>query len=200
MHWIGQVRVHQIDSFAADACETPDEVRFIVYDAKRNEFMSRGNWPYLLQPVIVETGSFLLALEELRKEFDERVQALSNGAPVPRIVVVADEYSDLMVADGDKANSLLADMLALGRSAGVHFIFATSREDEVVMSQPLRCGFLGRIAFKVAFEEDSRIIIGENGADRLNGRGDFLSRDATGLHCGRAPYISDEDFERLCTY
>ena len=99
-----------------------------------------------------------------------------------------------------KSILLLADMLALGRSAGVHFIFATSRADEVVMSQPLRCGFPGRIAFKVAFEEDSRIIIGENGADRLNGRGDFLFRDATGLHCGQAPYIPDEDFERLCTH
>lgn len=178
--------------------KTPDEVCFIVYDAKRVEFMSRGNWPYLRQPVIVETGAFLLALEELRKEFDERVQALRNGVPLSRIVVVADEYSDLMVADGDKANSLLANMLVLGRSAGVHFIFATSRPDEVVMSPSLRCGFSGRIAFKVAFEEDSRRIIDENGADRQNGRGDFLFRDSTGLHRGQVPYISDEDFESIC--
>ena len=62
----------------------------------------------------------------------------------------------------------------------------------------LRCGFPGRIAFKVAFEEDSRMIIGENGADRLNGKGDFLFRDSTGLHRGQVPYISDEDFESLC--
>ena len=66
------------------------------------------------------------------------------------------------------------------------------------MSPPLRCGFPGRIAFKVAFEEDSRMIIDENGADRLNGKGDFLFRDSTGLHRGQVPYISDEDFESLC--
>ena len=64
-------------------------------------------------------------------------------------------------------------MLVLGRTAGVHFVFATHRPDEVVMSPSLRCGFPGRIAFKVAFEEDSRMIIGEKGADRLNGKRRF---------------------------
>lgn len=58
--------------------------------------------------------------------------------------------------------------------------------------------FPGRITFKMAFEEDARMIIGENGADRLNGKGDFLFRDSTGLHRGQVPYISDEDFESLC--
>ena len=51
---------------------------------------------------------------------------------------------------------------------------------------------------QVAFEEESRRIIDENGADRLNGKGDFLFRDSTGLHRGQVPYISDEDFESLC--
>ena len=55
-------------------------------------------------------------------------------------------------------------MLVLGRAAGVHFVFVTQSPDEVVMSAPLRCGFPGRIAFKVAFEEDSRMIIDENRA------------------------------------
>ena len=78
------------------------------------------------------------------------------------------------------------------------FHFCYARPDEVVMSPPLRCGFPGRIAFKVAFEEDSRMIIDENGADLLNGKGDFLFRDSAGLHRGQAQYISDEDFESLC--
>ena len=91
-------------------------------------------------------------------------------------------------------------MLVLGRAAGVHFIFATQRPDEVVMSAPLRCGFPGHIAFKVAFEEDSRMIIGENGADRLNGKGDFLFRDSTDLHRGQVPYISDEDSDMVIQF
>jgi S-DNA-T family DNA segregation ATPase FtsK/SpoIIIE len=157
-----------------------------------------GNCPYLFKPVITDPQALLSVLEELRDELEDRTQAIRNGDPVPRIVVVADEYAGLMVSHSERAEPLLAKMLVLGRAAGVHFVFATQRPDEVVMSPPLRCGFPGRIAFKVAFEEDSRMIIGENGADRLNGKGDFLFRDSTGLHRGQVPYIFDEDFEKSC--
>ena len=135
--------------------------------------------------VITDSQVLLSVLEAVRDELEDRTQAIRNGAPVPRIVVVADEYAGLMVSHSERAEPLLAKMLVLGRAAGVHFIFATQRPDEVVMSAPLLCGFPGRITFKVAFEEDSRMIIDENGADRLNGKGDFLFRDSTGLHRGQ---------------
>lgn len=96
--------------------------------------------------------------ETVRDEFEDRTQAIRNGDPVTRIVVVADEYAGLMVSHSERAEPLLAKMLVLGRTAGVHFIFASQRPDEVVMSPTLRCGFPGRIAFKVAFEEDSCIV------------------------------------------
>ena len=178
--------------------KSPDEVKFIIYDEKCVEFRRMGNCPYLFKSVITDPQALLSVLEAVRDELEDRTQAIRNGDPVTRIVVVADEYAGLMVSHSERAEPLLANMLVLGRSAGVHFVFATQRPDEVVMSAPLRCGFPGRIAFKVAFEEDSRMIIDENGADRLNGKGDFLFRDSTGRHCGQVPYISDEDFESLC--
>ena len=178
--------------------KTPDEIKFIIYDEKCIEFRRMGNCPYLFKPVITDPQVLLSVLEAVRDELEDRTQAIRNGDPVTRIVVVADEYAALMVSHSERAEPLLAKMLVLGRVAGVHFVFATQRPDEVVMSPPLRCGFPGRIAFKVAFEEDSRMIIDENGADRLNGKGDFLFRDSTGLHSGQVPYISDEDFEGLC--
>ena len=78
--------------------------------------------------------------ETVRDEFEDRTQAIRNGDPVTRIVVVADEYAGLMVSHSERAEPLLAKMLVLGRTAGVHFIFASQRPDEVVMSPPLRCG------------------------------------------------------------
>ena len=178
--------------------KTPDEVKFIIYDEKCIEFRRMGNCPYLFKPVITDPQVLLSVLEEVRGEFEDRTQAFRNGDPVPRIVVVADEYAGLMANHGEKAEPLLAQMLVLGRAAGVHFVFATQRPDEEVMSPSLRCGFPGRIAFKVAFEADSLIIIDENGADRLNGNGDLLFRDSTGLRRGQCTHISDEDFENLC--
>ena len=178
--------------------KSPDEVKFIIYDEKCIEFRRMGNCPYLFKPVITDPQALLSVLEAVRDELEDRTQAIRNGDPVTRIVVVADEYAGLMVSHSEKAEPLLAKMLVLGRVAGVHFVFATQRPDEVAMSASLRCGFPGRIAFKVAFEEDSRMIIGENGADRLNGKGDFLFRDSTGMHRGQVPYISDEDFKSLC--
>ncbi len=176
--------------------KTPDEVKFIIYDEKCIEFRRMGNCPYLFKPVITDPQALLSVLEVVRDELEDRTQAIRNGDPVTRIVVVADEYAGLMVSHSERAEPLLAKMLVLGRAAGVHFIFATQRPDEVVMSPPLRCGFPGRIAFKVAFEEDSRMIIDENGADRLNGKGDFQLRDSAGLRRGQCTYVSDEDFKK----
>ena len=179
--------------------KSPDEVKFIIYDEKCIEFRRMGNCPYLFMPVITDPQVLLSVLEAVRDELEDRTQAIRNGDPVTRIVVVADEYAGLMVSHSERAEPLLAKMLVLGRAAGVHFVFATQRPDEVVMSPPLRCGFPGRIAFKVAFEEDSRMIIGENGADRLNGKGDFLFRDSTGLHRGQvAKAISCSAIRRAC--
>ena len=93
--------------------------------------------------VITDSQVLLSVLEAVRDGLEDRTQAIRNGAPVPRIVVVADEYAGLMVSHSERAEPLLAKMLVLGRAAGVHFIFATQRPDEVVMSPSLRCGFPG---------------------------------------------------------
>ena len=93
--------------------------------------------------VITDSQVLLSVLEAVRDELEDRTQAIRNGDPVPRIVVVADEYAGLMVSHSERAEPLLAKMLVLGRAAGVHFIFATQRPDEVVMSPSLRCGFPG---------------------------------------------------------
>ena len=120
--------------------KTPDEVKFIIYDEKCVEFRRMGNCPYLFKPVITDPQALLSVLEALRDGLEDRTQVIRNGAPVPRIVVVADEYAGLMVSHSERAEPLLAKMLVLGRTAGVHFIFASQRPDEVVMSPPLRCG------------------------------------------------------------
>ena len=178
--------------------KTPGEVKFIIYDGKCAEFSNLTNSPYLLNPVITDPQALLSTLEGLRGDFEKRSKAIRDGKPMPRVVVVADEYADLMVNHGEKSDPLLAEMLVKARSAGVHFIFATQRPDEIVLPAALRCGFPGRMAFKIYGREYSDLLIEGCDAESLNGKGDFLFRDSTGLHRGQVPYISDEDFENLC--
>ena len=99
-----------------------------------------------------------------------------------------------MVNHGEKADLLLAEMLVKARSAGVHFIFATQRPDEIVLSAALRCGFPGRMAFKIYGREYSDLLIEGCDAESLNGRGDFLLLDSHGVCHGQGVCITDEDF------
>ena len=174
--------------------KTPDEVKFIIYDEKCVEFRNLNNWPYLLNPVITDSQALLSTLEGLRGDFEKRSKAIRDGKPMPRVVVVADEYADLMVNHGEKADLLLAEMLVKARSAGVHFIFATQRPDAIVLSAALRCGFPGRMAFKIYGREYSDLLIEGCDAESLNGRGDFLLLDSHGVCHGQGVCITDEDF------
>ena len=73
--------------------------------------------------VITDSQVLLSVLEAVRDELEDRTQAIRNGDPVPRIVVVADEYAGLMVSHSERAEPLLAQMLVLGRAAGGSFHF-----------------------------------------------------------------------------
>ena len=91
--------------------KSPDEVKFIIYDEKCIEFRRMGNCPYLFKSVITDPQAFLSMLEAVRDELEDRTQAIRNGDPVPRIVVVADEYAGLMVSHSEGAEPLLAKCL-----------------------------------------------------------------------------------------
>ena len=172
--------------------KTPDEVQFLLYDEKCVEFRNFGDSPYLLQPVVTEMEAFLVALENLETTIQERLGKWEQQG-LPRIIVVADEFADLMVNYGEKAEPLLSRILVNARAAGVHFIFATQRHDEIVLSGTLRCGFPGRMAFKIYGRESSDLLIEGCDAESLNGRGEFLLLDSQEIHRGQGVYISDED-------
>ena len=178
--------------------KTPDEVQFLLYDEKCVEFQNLGHFPclYLLKPVVTEKESFLVALENLEKKIQERLGKWEQKG-LPRIVVVADEFADLMVNCGEKAEPLLSRILVNARAAGVHFIFSTQRPDEIVLPAALRCGFPGRMAFKIYGREYSDLLIEGCDAESLNGKGEFLLLDSHGLRRGQGVYVSDEEFRTL---
>ena len=189
-----------IKSILAELMRTkkPDEVQFLLYDEKCVEFQNLGHFPclYLLQSVMTEKEAFLVALENLEKKIQERLGKWEQQG-LPRIVVVADEFAALMVNRGEKAEPLLSRILVNARAAGVHFIFATQRPDEIVLPGALRCGFPGRMAFKIYGSECSDLLIEGCDAESLNGRGEFLLLDSQGIRRGQGVYISDEELRAI---
>lgn len=174
----------------------PGDVSFILYDEKHVEFGCIGDSPYLRKPVITDPEAFLAELENLDDEIKARVGNWERQG-LPRIIVVADEIAELMVHHGQRADALLSRILVNAGVAGVHFIFATQRPDEIVLSGALRCGFPGRMVFKIYGREYSDLLIEGCDAESLNGRGEFLLLDSQGVRRGQGVYISDEELRVL---
>jgi S-DNA-T family DNA segregation ATPase FtsK/SpoIIIE len=151
----------------------------------------------------------------------EQVQALSyDGAVVsvpaakegsdgvalpgklPYIVVVVDEFADLMMQQGKEVEAAVARLAQKARAAGMHVVLATQRPSVDVITGMIKANFPSRIAFRVAQKVDSRTILDEQGAEVLLGRGDMLvkmngSTDTRRVQC---PFVSEEEVARLTDF
>ena len=140
----------------------------------------------------VQTG---FDLETGRPVFEEDVFDL---APLPFIVVVIDEVADLMMVAGKEIESAVQRLAQMARAAGIHVIMATQRPSVDVITGTIKANFPSRISFQVSSKFDSRTILGEEGAERLLGKGDMLMMTAGGqttrIH---GPFISDNEIENI---
>jgi S-DNA-T family DNA segregation ATPase FtsK/SpoIIIE len=121
---------------------------------------------------------------------------------IPYIVVVIDEFSDLMAVTGKELESTLARLAAMSRAVGIHLVLATQRPSIDVITGLIKANIPSRIAFMVASKMDSRIIIDAVGAEKLLGRGDMLFASAWDPFPIRiqGAYISEEEVEKAVEY
>ena len=126
----------------------------------------------------------------------------STPAPLPYIVVVIDEFADLMMVAPKEIEEKIARLAQMARASGIHLILATQRPSVDVVTGLIKANFPARIAFQVSSKTDSRTILDANGAEALLGLGDMLYlAPGTGrlirLH---GSYVSDEDVRRVVEY
>ncbi|MGI6432674.1 MAG: DNA translocase FtsK [Sphaerochaetaceae bacterium] len=200
---------------------SPKEVRLILVDPKIVELRVYNGIPHLLTPVITESKKTIKALEFCLYEMERRYNLL-NGLAVrnisaynkkvaelslareklPYIVVVIDEFADLMATVGKELEMLLARLAAMARAVGIHLVLATQRPSANVITGIIKSNIPTRIAFMVASQIDSRIIIDETGAEKLLGRGDMLFAAGWDPHSIRiqGAFLSDEEVERIVAY
>ena len=118
--------------------------------------------------------------------------------PLPYIVVVVDEFADLMIVAGKEIECAVQRLAQMARAAGIHLIMATQRPSVDIVTGTIKANFPARISFKVASKIDSRTILNEQGAEQLLGQGDMLYSLGSGQTMrAHGPFVSDEEVERV---
>lgn len=204
---------------------TPKQVRLIMIDPKRVEFSCYNGLPHLYVPVVTDPRQAASALQWAVSEMERRLKVFERAGarnikvynqmcttgklsemdnppePMPYIVVVIDELSDLMMTAGKDVEASIVRIAQLARAAGIHLVIATQRPSANVVTGLIKSNIDSRVALKVSSGIDSRVILDETGAERLLGNGDMLFKDR-----GLAPrrvlgcYTSDDEIESVVSF
>jgi S-DNA-T family DNA segregation ATPase FtsK/SpoIIIE len=117
---------------------------------------------------------------------------------MPYIVVVVDEFADLMIVAGKEIEAAVQRLAQMARASGIHLIMATQRPSVDIVTGTIKANFPARISFKVASKIDSRTILNEQGAEQLLGQGDMLYSLGMGqIIRAHGPFVADEEVERI---
>jgi DNA segregation ATPase FtsK/SpoIIIE, S-DNA-T family len=200
---------------------SPNEVRMVLIDPKIVELKLYNDIPHLMTPVITEPKRAFQALQYLLYEMERRYSLLDAlgvrdiqsynrkikkkklaTQSLPYVVVVVDEFADLMATSGKELESTLARLAAMSRAVGIHLVLATQRPSIDVITGLIKANIPSRIAFMVAGKFDSRIIIDSVGAEKLLGQGDMLFTSAWNPHPIRiqGAYLSEDEVEHVTDY
>ena len=171
----------------------PSEVKLLLIDPKMVELITYNGIPHLLAPVVTEPKKAAGALRWVVTEMETRYELFSSlgvrditkynaqimlqnsqEQPLPYIVVVIDELSDLMMISPVDVEDAICRLAQMARAAGIHLVIATQRPSVDVITGVIKANIPSRIAFAVSSQIDSRTILDMNGAEKLLGRGDML--------------------------
>ena len=190
---------------------TPEKCKFILIDPKMLELSTYEGIPHLLCPVITKAKKAASVLGWVVKEMESRYRLMTKEGvrnidgynskhrlPMPYIVVVVDEMSDLMLVAGKEIENYIQKLSQMARAAGIHIIMATQRPSVDVITGTIKANFPTRISFQVTSKIDSRTILGEQGAEQLLGKGDMLyMSSANKILRIHAPFVSDNEIEKI---
>ena len=189
----------------------PEKCKFILIDPKMLELSTYEGLPHLLCPVITEAKKAASVLGWVVKEMESRYRLMTREGvrnidgynkkhklPMPYIVVVVDEMSDLMHVAGKEIEGYIQKLSQMARASGIHIIMATQRPSVDVITGTIKANFPTRISFQVSSKIDSRTILGEQGAEQLLGKGDMLyMSSANKIIRIHAPFVSDEEINKV---
>ena len=199
----------------------PKKVELSLYNKLERHFLAK--LPGDEEPIITETKKIIHTLNSLCLEMDQRYELLKEAGVrnikeynerfvrrrlnpekghrfLPYIVLVIDEFADMMMTAGKEIETPIARLAQLARAIGIHLVLATQRPSVNVITGIIKANFPVRISYKVTSRIDSRTILDAGGAEQLVGRGDMLismNSEVIRLQC---PFLDTEEVERICDY
>jgi len=197
---------------------SPQDLRLVLIDPKRVEFVEYNGMAHLLSPVVTETDKTISALRWVVSEMERRyqlladhnrrnVEAFNESIPegqnkLPYIVVVIDELADLMTQAANEVESSIVRLAQMARAVGMHLIVATQRPSVDVITGLIKANITSRIAFAVASNADSRTIIDAAGAEKLLGRGDmlFITSDRPQPRRVQGVFLNDKEIRKVTEF
>ncbi len=193
---------------------SPHEVKFIMVDPKRVELYQYNDIPHMLCPAITDHKKVSAALYWAIAEMDSRYKTLekhqvrnirayhAKGFEMPYIVIVVDEFADLMLTSGKIIEDAVTRLAQLARAVGIHLILATQRPTVDIITGTIKANLPSRIAFRTNSHIDSRTILDEKGAEELLGKGDMLfirPGDPQAVR-GQCSYVADEEIHKVMDF
>ena len=199
----------------------PKKIELSIYNKIERHYLAK--LPESEDAIIIDNDKVINTLNSLCMEMDNRYEMLKDAMTrnikeynakfisrklnpenghtfLPYIVLVIDEFADLIMTAGKEVETPLARLAQLSRAVGIHLIIATQRPSVNVITGLIKANFPARIAFRVTSKIDSRTILDTGGAEQLIGRGDLLysqSNDLTRIQCG---FIDTPEVEKLSEF
>ena len=199
----------------------PKKIELSIYNKIERHYLAK--LPESEDAIIIDNDKVINTLNSLCMEMDNRYELLKDAMTrnikeyntkfisrklnpenghtfLPYIVLVIDEFADLIMTAGKEVETPLARLAQLSRAVGIHLIIATQRPSVNVITGLIKANFPARIAFRVTSKIDSRTILDTGGAEQLIGRGDLLysqSNDLTRIQCG---FIDTPEVEKLSEF
>ena len=195
--------------------KSPDELRLLMVDPKGVELTPFDGLPHLAAPTVQEFKGFTESLTGLLNLMQQRYARLGQAGArniagynataerrMPYVVLVVDELAELMLAGGRESEANLVRLAQMGRATGIHLVLATQRPTVDVVTGLLKANIATRIAFTVASQTDSRVILDVAGAEDLLGRGDMLLLENQSPQPRRVQgvFVDDGEVSRLVEF
>ena len=196
----------------------PDQVKLLLIDPKKVDLQQFADIPHLVTPIIDETKmaveSLKWAVYEMERRYDvlkkfktlnvkdyyERRQHDRFFESMPRLVIIVEEASDLLLNGGPEVEETILKLTQKSRAVGIHLILATQRPSADIIKGSIKANIPTRFAFKVPTQVDSSVVIDQPGAEKLLGRGDMLLLENGLIRRLQGAFLSPQEVEHLTDY